>query len=208
MENEIVTQEKSIAKLCEALAKAQAVMQAASKNKVNPYFKSKYADLDCIWDACRKPLTDNGLSIAQFATSAGCVVTVETLLLHSSGESLKSSLSLKAKDESPQSIGSAITYGRRYGLSAMVGISAEDDDDANGAQPVKSPVVVGMPAKKLPQDVLTSLANARKQLGDEDFFSVLGGQGCESIDMIPDIAIARQLLRDMKTVYEEKNGKE
>jgi len=124
-----------IGKLAEALSKAQGEMKAAPKSKINPFFKSKYADLDACWEVCRTPLSKNGLAIAQFATSNGNTVTVTTMLMHSSGESIKSDLSLTAKDSTPQSIGSAITYGRRYGLSAMVGISPEDDDDANTAQP-------------------------------------------------------------------------
>ena len=120
-----------VPKLAMALSLAQAMMKAAPKNKVNPFYKSKYADLDGVWDACREPLTKNGLSVAQFVTTAGSIVTVSTILLHSSGESLRSDLSMKAKDESPQAIGSTITYGRRYGLSAMVGISSDDDDDGN-----------------------------------------------------------------------------
>ena len=120
-----------VPKLAMALSLAQAMMKAAPKNKINPFYKSKYADLDGVWDACREPLSKNGLSVAQFVTTAGPVVTVSTILLHLSGESLRSDLSMKAKDESPQAIGSTITYGRRYGLSAMVGISSEDDDDGN-----------------------------------------------------------------------------
>ena len=121
----------SLQNLAKALSLAQGMMKAAPKNKVNPFYKSKYADLDGVWDACREPLSKNSLSVAQLITTAGSVVMVSTILLHSSGESLRSDLSMKAKDESPQSIGSTITYGRRYGLSAMVGISPEDDDDGN-----------------------------------------------------------------------------
>lgn len=123
-----------IAELATALSLAQAEMKSAIKNKINPYFKSKYADLDSVWDTCRIPLTKNGLSVVQFADSQDNKVTVTTLLLHKSGESLKSTLTIKAKDDSPQAIGSALMYARRYGLSAMAGISADDDDDANFAQ--------------------------------------------------------------------------
>lgn len=120
--------------LARALAKAQAVMQSASKDKTNPAFRSRYADLASVWDACREALTTNGLAVAQLVTSADkSSVTVETRLLHESGESLSSILTLPVEKATAQGVGSAITYARRYGLSAMVGVAPDDDDDGNEA---------------------------------------------------------------------------
>ncbi len=124
------------AKLAMALAKAQAVMGGAKKDATNPHLKSKYADLASVWEACRDPLTSNGLAVVQFPEADGAKVTVKTMLLHESGEHLETSISATAKDSSPQSIGSVITYLRRYSLSAMVGIAPEDDD-GESAQPSK-----------------------------------------------------------------------
>lgn len=128
----------SVGKLALALAKAQGVMNGAVKDAANPFFKSKYADLASVWDACRKPLAENELAVAQSVSAHGATVTVTTYLIHSSGESITSSLSLTAKGDDPQSIGSAITYGRRYGLSAMVGIAPEDDDGNAASQPQRA----------------------------------------------------------------------
>jgi len=128
----------SIGALAAALAKAQGEMGAATKDAVNPFFKSKYADLASVWEACRGPLSKYELCVLQPIKGQGASVTVTTILAHSSGEWISEDLTLTAKDDSPQSIGSACTYGRRYGLSSMVGIAPDDDDDGNAAQPEAS----------------------------------------------------------------------
>jgi hypothetical protein len=107
-------------------------MEAASKANINPHFKSKYADLASVWDACRVPLSKHGLAVLQPVRADGPSVTVTTILAHSSGEWISESLTMTAQQNTPQAVGSAITYGRRYGLSSMVGI-APDDDDGNAA---------------------------------------------------------------------------
>jgi hypothetical protein len=132
------TQSTARPKLALALAKAQGQMANAAKDTRNPFFNSKYADLASVWDACRKPLADNELAVVQLPVGADAAhVAIETLLLHSSGESISSvvvvPISATGKDGKPvainaQHVGSAITYARRYGLSAMVGIAPEDDD--------------------------------------------------------------------------------
>ena len=134
----------SIAALAAALSAAQGAIEAASKGAVNPYFKSRYADLNALREVIREPLAANGLSVVQFARSTqnGELVEVETMLAHSSGEFLRDTLALPVgrkydKTGNPlpvdvQSIGSAITYARRYALSAILSLAA-DDDDGNAA---------------------------------------------------------------------------
>jgi len=126
-----------INELASALSKAQGVIIPASKEADNPYFKSKYADLASVWEVARKPLADNGLSIVQLPSAEGNIVTLKTILMHSSGQFITSDLTMVAKDASPQAIGSCITYERRYALSSIVGIASEIDDDANSATEVK-----------------------------------------------------------------------
>jgi hypothetical protein len=136
-----------IGKLAAALAKAQGEMQSAEKANTNPHFKSKYADLASVWAACREPLSRNGLAILQPVSAEGPAVTVTTILAHSSGEWISESLTMTAQQNTPQGVGSAITYGRRYGLSSMVGIAPDDDDGHAASQrsqhqepePVKAP---------------------------------------------------------------------
>lgn len=124
----------AIGKLADALAKAQGVIKPAEKDRENPHFHSKYATLDACWAACRDALSKHGLSVVQLPSSDGAKVSVTTVLAHSSGEWISSTVTMIAKDGSPQSIGSALTYGRRYGLCSAVGVAPEEDDDGNAAQ--------------------------------------------------------------------------
>jgi hypothetical protein len=122
-----------IAALAGALAKAQGIITGALKDSANPFFKSKYADLAACWDACRKPLSENGLAVIQTPELDDEFVTIVTLLAHESGQWIRSRLPMKPKDFSPQAVGSTMTYARRYALAAMVGL-AQVDDDAESAQ--------------------------------------------------------------------------
>jgi hypothetical protein len=101
---------------------------------MNPHFKNMYADLESVWDACRMPLSKHGLAVLQPVSAAGAKVTVTTVLAHKSGQWFASDLEMTSQQNTPQGIGSTITYGRRYGLSAMVGIAPEDDDGQQGSQ--------------------------------------------------------------------------
>jgi hypothetical protein len=123
---------EQIMELAKALSKTQGEIKSVSKDAVNPFFKNKYATLDAIWEAIRKPLSTNGLAVLQTTYDQQGIV-LETTLVHSSGQWVRSYLPLNAKANDPQSIGSALTYARRYSLSAILGISADEDDDANAA---------------------------------------------------------------------------
>jgi len=136
----------TVGKLGDALAKAQAEMEGAAKDATNPHFRSKYADLASIRDACR-PLAKFGIAFLQPTRAEGPHVTVTTLLLHSSGEWIAEDLTLTAGQNTPQAVGSAITYGRRYGLAAMVGIAPEDDDGEAAEPRNATPMVTPAPAK-------------------------------------------------------------
>jgi hypothetical protein len=126
----------TLGELAKALVAAQKEIKPAAKDSTNPFFHSKYADLVSVWAACREPLTSHGLSVIQVPAEAGeGRIALQTMLLHTSGEFIiadPASTSLSKDD--PQGVGSAITYLRRYGLSAMVGVVAEgEDDDGNAA---------------------------------------------------------------------------
>ena len=113
--------------LAGALAKAQGEMVGAVKDADNPFFKSRYADLASIWDACRGPLTKYGLSVIQ-TTELSADVIVDTTLLHASGQWVRGRLQMTPVKHDPQGVGSCLTYARRYALAAMVGICPVDDD--------------------------------------------------------------------------------
>lgn len=128
-----MNQSSSIAALAAALAKAQAEISGAAKDSANPFFKSKYADLESVWSACRKPLTDNGLSVIQTSQPTKHGLMLVTTLAHSSGEWIRGYMPILVKDATAQSQGSGITYARRYALAAIVGVY-QTDDDAEAAQ--------------------------------------------------------------------------
>lgn len=117
-----------ISSLLEALAKAQSTMRGAVEDSSNPFFKSSYADLTSVWEACREPLTKNGLSIIQTIQVLNGTTCLVSILGHQSGQWIKSILPIKPAREDIQSFGSAMTYCRRYALSALVGVCPVDDD--------------------------------------------------------------------------------
>lgn len=124
-----VEMSEAIVEIATALAKAQGAMGHASKETKNTHFNNRYADLASVIDAAREPLAANGIAYVQFPgalTQAGIPIT--TTLLHSSGQWMRSTLVMPVVKRDPQGVGSAITYGRRYALMAMLGIAPDDDD--------------------------------------------------------------------------------
>lgn len=121
-------------KIAPALLKAQKAIGAATKGSVNPHFKNKYADLATVIEACKEHLNSAGLSFLQTFSNDDKGVTVHTTLLHESGERVSSSLWLPVTQLTPQAYGSAITYGKRYGLQSFLGIPSEDDDGEKASE--------------------------------------------------------------------------
>jgi hypothetical protein len=136
-----MTRSESIAALAKALAAAQRELEGASKDATNPHFKSKYADLAAVWESCQKVLPKNGIAVIQPVSVVNGEVVVTTMLVHESGEFISCELPLVPSQSTPQAVGSAITYGRRYGLSAMVGVAPEDDDGNAASAGDKTPFV-------------------------------------------------------------------
>lgn len=184
-----------INELCAALAKAQGEIKGAVKDSDNVFFKSSYADLASVWDACRAALTNNGLSVSQWLSTDGAQVTVETVLAHSSGQWMSGTMSAHAKDDGPQSIGSVATYIRRYSLAAAVGVAPEDDDGNAGQgapgdrKPVQRPQ--GKPAPQAePAKPKPSPEELRKQ-------AVARIRESNSLD---DLLNVEQRLKESKTI--------
>lgn len=126
---------QEIKAISKAIVAAQPEIAAAIKTSINPHFKSKYADLSAVWEACKDVLKSHKLAVIQTFSSENKdgTVLVKTRLVHDSGEWMEGELPMPYKDNNPQAVGSAITYARRYSLSAMLGIVTEEDDDANHA---------------------------------------------------------------------------
>lgn len=126
----------NLADLAAALAKAQAEIQDPKRTADNPFFKSKFAPLHEVLGVVRPALTKYGLSLTQHPDYLSGIVTVEALLLHSSGQWLSSSMSTPVSKPDAQGIGSATSYLRRYQLLAIAGCAQEDDDgNAASARP-------------------------------------------------------------------------
>jgi ERF superfamily len=194
--------QKPIKNIISALVAFQGALVPPKKETDNPYFKSKYADLAGVWESCRPLMLANGLAFVQMPSTSGNIVTVTGTLYHTSGESLDSSLTLTAKDSTPQAIGSAITYGRRYQMCAVLGIAPEDDDGAAASGTTekpkslaqqKGPFSHGIPmaqhlaeqeAKKTTTATETS-QNAQQDIGSFDDF-ITGGKIAQKGPLLPD----------------------
>ena len=123
-----MNQSQTIGALAAALSKAQTSFTPAVKDAANPFYKSKYLTLAGALDAVRSALGANGLALVQAVDATGDKLTLNTTLLHSSGEWIGSTYPINPVKNDPQGIGSAVSYGRRYSLMALLGIAAEDDD--------------------------------------------------------------------------------
>lgn len=170
--------------LAEALVKCQGMVEGAKKGKKNDHFRSKYADLASVWEACSDALQENGLAVLQFPTqSPPGTVGLRTVVLHESGESIEDTFHMPLKDATnPQAAGSAITYARRYALMAALGICPEDDD---GNAAAKAPKTESAITAVAPVDV-----DKLRALYEKDFAT----------------AAAAQSDKDMKVIYSMVRG--
>lgn len=121
-------QSSECGELFASLAKAQGEIEGAEKGKENPHFRSRYADLASIWDACRAPLSKHGLCVVQQPFTRGNQAGLRTQLGHSSGQWLACITLTTPRDMGPQSLGSCTTYLRRQALAAFAGVAPDDDD--------------------------------------------------------------------------------
>lgn len=162
-----LNQSNAIGALAAALSKVQGAMVGAVKDSSNPFFKSKYADLSSVWDACRVQLAANNLCVIQTTAEAADGAVLITTLAHSSGEWIRSVLFIKVKDSSPQAQGSGMTYARRYALAAIVGVS-QIDDDAEAAQGRKVVVTSELSAKVASCNTVDDLTALYKSISPGD----------------------------------------
>ena len=145
------TQSENIGELAAALAKAQAEVGTVTKDSANPFFKSNYASLAAVWEATRPILSKHQLSVVQMPSSDERGYYVETQLMHSSGQWIRSRTYMKPVKDDPQGIGSLISYARRYALQAVTMICPDDDDGevAMGRTAPQKPVEAPKPAAKV-----------------------------------------------------------
>ena len=153
-----------INELAVALAKAQGQIEDAAKGADNPYYKSKYADLAAVRSVIREPLANNGLSIVQLPKTVDGGVEVETMLLHASGQYIKSSLFMPAAKNDAHGVGSAITYARRYSLMSILCLATEDDDGNAAVDSIKRQPAKAAPASNVLADGALAAAKGNAAL--------------------------------------------
>lgn len=132
-------QSEQINELAEALSKAQGSIEGAVKDAKNPFFKSNYADLHSVIACAKAPLSENGLAVIQTTAMIDTQLCLVTTLAHKSGQWIKAMMPVMLAKQDAQSMGSALTYLRRYSYQAICGISAMDDDGESATER-KNPV--------------------------------------------------------------------
>ncbi len=145
---------QSTAALDDAIGKAQAQIKNAAKDSVNPHFRSKYADLGAVFDACREALTKASIAITQWPVASDDGTQHLITRLAHKGEWIQCRCAVPMDKPTAHGMGSAITYARRYALSAALGIVADEDDDGNAA--------IGKPSNKPPVPMDTPKATAQQ----------------------------------------------
>lgn len=191
-------QSSELGALASALSKAQSVMQGAKEDSNNPFFKSKYADLASVWAACKIPLTSNGLSIVQTVENGGEKAYLVTTLLHTSGQWIRSFMPILMNKQDAQSLGSAITYCRRYALAAIVGVCPSDDDGegAVGREVVKASTKISKMQLSEIEKLLEHRLDIRERLLD-----------WAGIDFIKDLPVEdySKAIENVKSAIKEKD---
>lgn len=126
-------------KIAPALVKARKAMPAVVKDATNPQFGSRYASLGAIMDAAIPVLNAHGMTVVQGGGPASddAASEVVTRILHESGQWIEASVRMPLAKANPQGAGSSITYGKRFGLAAVLGLVADDDDDGHAASTTK-----------------------------------------------------------------------
>ena len=139
-----------------ALVKFQSEVKPISKDASNPFFKSKYATLENIWNTIRPTLTANGLAITQItqASENGDIVILKTVLMHTSGEMIESIISMKPSKQDPQGMLACLSYARRGSIAAILSLVTDDDLDGNDTiKPNMKPEVKAQPKAPTEEDI-------------------------------------------------------
>lgn len=160
---------ESIKELSAALVKFAGLMIKVGKDAANPFFKNKYASLSNIIEVTQKPLADCGLAVIQMPAGEN---QLTTMLVHSSGEYIAETYTMKPVKSDPQGLGSAITYQRRYAMGAVLNLNIDEDDDGNQASAEKKPYVS---AKVTPPKRKPVIKEATQQMKDAIAHLTKGG---------------------------------
>lgn len=207
---------ETIVELSKAFAKMQMELEQPLKNANNPFFKSKYVPLENVVDSITRASSKHGLSFTQFPSSdENGNVTVGTMVMHESGEWIEyDPICMKPVKNDPQAVGSAITYAKRYALSAIFGITSDNDDDGNEATQLGRATPKSVPKKqvsttnnKIPKEVVKAYKDGIQSVIDRTgrndgsitrwFCEKLGVVKIEDITM-EQISLADELLKKLE----------
>jgi len=160
-----MNQSTSISALSKALVSAQSEFRAVEMNAVNPFFKSKYADLGAVIESAKPILKARGLAVSQLVEGDAGQVGITTMLVHESGEFISSTVTIPVSGQNvAQEAGKAVTYLRRYSLASILGLYADEDTDGNEGHKAassvgrvtisqeKQPITITVPDKTTPND--------------------------------------------------------
>lgn len=172
------TQSEKIEDIIGALVKAQAEIKSAEEDSTNPHFKSKYASYEAIRSACKQPLLKNGLVLTHHLGDENGRRVMITQITHTSGQWMRSYLILPQSDkETPQAVGSGISYAKRYSLSALLAMGTGEDDDAESAS---------APFREIPKLTIAQALEIEKlTAGDEELLDrIKSGYQVDSLTQI------------------------
>lgn len=185
------------AKIAAAFVKAQKNFAPALKTSTNPAFRSKYVALDGCIEAVIDSLNSNGIALLQPTHECESGVTVETIFLHESGESLSGGrLHVPAAKQDAQGYGSALTYARRYSLMAACGIAPEDDDGNAASKPATQQAPITTLTRPQQEEIAALVAETGSDLGAlMDWISKGAGHECKTLSQVPANAYAPVMKR-------------
>jgi len=201
-----MNQSENLNELFAALAKAQSEMQVAELSKVNPHFKSKYADLESIIKASRPALVKNGLCVIQQMETVADASYFVTKICHTSGQWMSSTLKISPTRTDIQSLGSYLTYLRRYMYASLVGVVSGEDDDGEVA------IIPQTSSLRAPQKNTVCVSASKEQI--EQLENALIGQDLKRTNMLNflkvssfdgiDVKLFDRLLKSATEKKEEK----
>lgn len=206
----MIEQSASVSKLFAALVAAQAEMRNQPKDSINPHFKSRFADLATVLDTVKPVLAKHRLGVVQMPCEVqGVGPALATMLIHESGEYIRSTIGLRPVKASPQDTGSAMTYARRYGLQAVLGITADDDDDGNHAsKPAPQQQRKAAPLVRPTTDELKHLLTSRGWAWKNSIHTINAAEGADYLEsQLPDDILTDHLARfcdHLRTLPEKK----
>ena len=200
-----------------SFVKALGELRNVAKNAVNPHFRNRYASLDAILDDVRPILAAHNLGLSQEPLFEDGKAGVVTRIIHSSGEYRASILLLPVKDQTAQGVGSALTYAKRYAISSILGITADDDDDGELASKpaVAKPIIKAEAPKAKPEKAkeaivadLVEISNKAIEAADPltELSSIIWDAGIEDSHVI-EFLIAKKAIKDRSVLLKNVNPK-